>query len=552
MLIKKLAPILLSVLFIFNSCTDKSSREADRVIIGIPSDVETINPLYAFNIAEGNITELLFLSLVRYEWNEELGNLEPKPMLAEKWEWNSDSTQVTFYLRDNVYWSDGVKFTADDVIFSFDVYSDPAVQSKLYGTFQEFYTDEENHIDIGKSFEITNAYQFTINFPKEAKPTLFDIEFPIIAMHSYKDIPRNKFQTTEINFQPISNGPFKLARWDRNQALILEANTQSYLYSPDAIQEIVIKIIPDYSARITQLKKGEIDLMEDLKPEDTEMINDESKLSIETVKGREYDYIGWNNIDPKKYAEDGTISPHPLFGSAKVRIALTKAVNRKEILESYLKNYGELAVGPVAPIFKDALNPAVTPYLHNPDSAKILLAEEGWADTDNDGILEKGNREFSFTLNIASGNPRREYAATIIQNNFKSIGIDVKIETMELGTFIDNLYSKSFDAWMIGWFVPIPLELKPYWYSDLELAPLNFASYYSKLADSLMLELEENLSEKDQNKILSELQEVMHEDEPVTFLYWIDNIVAYNKKIRNISITPLGIVHHCWEWEIEN
>jgi peptide/nickel transport system substrate-binding protein len=551
MLFKKLAAVVFFAFFIFISCSDKGSGETNRVIIGVPSDVETINPLYAFSINEGNITELLFLSLIKYEWDELSNNLKPSPMLAKKWEWNSDSTQITFHLREDVYWSDGKKFTADDVVFSFDVYSDPLVQSKLYGTFSEFYTDEENHIDIEKTFDVANAYLFTINFPAESSPTLFDVEFPIIAKHTYMGTERENFQTSNLNFEPISNGPFKLLKWNRNQAVILGANTQSYLYSFEAVNEIIFKVVPDYSARLTQLSKGEIDLMEDLKPEDAKLIEEDPNLKIETVEGREYDYIGWNNIDPQRYKENSESSHHPLFGSSNVRIALSMALNREEVLETYLNRYGSLATGPVAPIFKDALNPDLEPYPFNPDSAKQLLREEGWIDRNNNGILDKNGIEFEFKLNIASGNPRREYAATIYQNNLKSIGIDVSVETIELGTFIDNLYARSFDAWMIGWFVPIPLELKPYWYSDTELAPLNFVGYNSRKADELMDKLELIKNESERNKIFSNLEKIIHEDEPVTFLYWIDNIVGYNKKINKIKINPLGVIHHCWEWEIE-
>ncbi len=551
MLIKRLISFVVFSSLILISCSDKTSEDSGRVIIGIPSDIETINPLYAFSINEGNITELLFLSLVKYEWSDEKNDLIPSPMLAKNWEWNSDSTQITFYLRDDVYWSDGKKFTADDIIFSFDVYSDPAVQSKLYGTFSEFYTNDENHIDVEKTFEVSNAYKLSINFPADATPTLFDVEFPIIAKHAFEGIKRENFQTSEQNFKPITNGPFKLVKWERNQAVILAVNPSSYLYSFDSIKEIVFKIIPDYSARLTQLGKGEIDLMEDLKPEDAALVADDPNLRIETVKGREYDYIGWNNIDPQKLKENGEVVPHPLFGSSNTRIALSMAINRKEVLETYLNNFGSMAKGPVAPIFKGAVNPDLKPYPFDPDSAKKLLRAEGWADSDNNGTLDKDGIEFEFTLNIAGGNPRREYAATIYQNNLKNIGIDVSIEKIELGTFIDNLYAKSFDAWMIGWFVPIPIQLKPYWYSDTELAPLNFASYNNSQADELMNKLETEQNEKERNRILSQLEKIIHRDEPVTFLYWIDNIVAYNKKIGKLKINPLGVIHHCWEWKIE-
>src|SRR3989339_376574 len=125
--------LLLSSVFI--GCKKESSLSNATVVVAIPSDIERINPLFAFSINEANINELLFLSLVKHSWDEKAGDLKTEPMLANSWEWNTDSSSITFDLRSDVKWSDDVPLTIDDVIFSFDVYSDPVVESYLYGTF---------------------------------------------------------------------------------------------------------------------------------------------------------------------------------------------------------------------------------------------------------------------------------------------------------------------------------------------------------------------------------------------------------------------------------
>jgi peptide/nickel transport system substrate-binding protein len=120
----------------------------------------------------------------------------------------------------------------------------------------------------------------------------------------------------------------------------------------------------------------------------------------------------------------------------------------------------------------------------------------------------------------------------------------------ELGLFIDNLYQKKMDAWMAAWYIPIPIEIKPYWYSDIERTPLNFVSYQSKDVDLIIDELEEKNDEQRKIDLYFSFQELIHFDQPVTFLYWIPNITVYNKKIKNINITPLGSITHCWEWKV--
>ena len=167
-------------------------------------------------------------------------------------------------------------------------------------------------------------------------------------------------------------------------------------------------------------------------------------------------------------------------------------------------------------------------------------------------MIDKNGIEFEFTLNIPGGNPLRSYAATIVKNNLNAVGINIKVETLEMGTLIDNLNSKSMDAWMAAWYIPIPIELKVFWYSELQYSPLNFASYQNKKADKIMDELTKNSTIDKKKELYFRFQELLHEDEPATFMYWKSNIVGVNETLRNTGIGPLGAVTHCWEWSVDN
>ena len=226
------------------------------------------------------------------------------------------------------------------------------------------------------------------------------------------------------------------------------------------------------------------------------------------------------------------------------------AINKKEILDEYLQGLGELAASSVSPIFKSSYNNEVKPYEYNPDEAKRLLALEGWKDEDRNGILEKGKEEFKFKMYYPVGNPLREYAVVVVKNNLKSVGIEMIPEKMELGTFIDNLYERKLDSWVAGFGIPIPLDLKPYWYSDPNIGFLNFSSYKNVEADKILDQLETKLSNERKNDLIKEFQKVIHQDEPVTFLYWTPNIIVYNNRIKNLKITPYGVLVHCWEWTL--
>lgn len=551
----RLKKIFLLLLFIFPlliSCKTENPEAANRIVIALSADVETINPLYAFTVDEGTLTETLFLSLIQFEWDNKIGDLIPKQMLATSWQWASDSSFVIFDLRDDVNWSDGQKFSASDVVYSFDLYSDPKVQSRLYGSFKNFYTDSENHIDTAKTFEILSPTKIKIKFLSGSVPSLLDVIFPVIPKHIYEKINRESIPTAEINFNPVTSGGFKLKKWERNQIIVLEANKKSFLYKNGMIDEILFKVVSDYSSRLTQLKKGEIDFCELIKPSDASDLKKLNNLIIKPITGREYDYIGWNNIDGDYYNKTKIIRPNKLFGSSTVRLALSYAVNKQEILSEYLNIYGQAAVTPVSPIFKTFFDETLEPIEFNPNKAKELLKEEGWQDLNKDGILEKGHTKFSFTLFIPSGNPLREYAATIIKNNLKAVGIEIKIEKLELGAFIDNIIDKKIDAWMASWYIQVPLELKSYWYSNLEKTPLNFSSYRNIEADKIMEQIEARMPLEEKINLIKKFQDLIYNDQPATFLYWTDNIIVHNRRIIDLTIDPLGAIQKIWEWRVNN
>ncbi|MEJ2104705.1 MAG: ABC transporter substrate-binding protein [Ignavibacteriaceae bacterium] len=543
--------IYLALIFIFIlSCSKQKEQKDERIVIGIESDVQTINPMYAFSYAEGNLIDLLYMKPAIERWNDSLGVIEFEPMLAEKWEWSNNGNTLKLYLRKNILWSDGVPITADDIVYSFKVYSEPKVESRFYGQFNNFYTLDDLQIDIEKTFKIISPTILEINFREGSNSSMLDINLEIIPEHIWSKYKIDELPQAEANFKPITSGPFKLANWQRESLISLIIDSASFLYDPENIKEIVFKIIPDYKSRITHLKTGAIDLLDNLKSEDIDELKSINDLRLATLRGRDYDYIGWNHVDPQEYQKSKVI-PNNFFASPEVRKALTYAINRKEIVNSYLGDFGELCKGPVSPIFKTYFDSSLLVDEYNPSKAKEILKTNGWEDKNGDGIVEKGDIKFSFDLYFSSGNPRRNYVATIIKNNLKAVGIETNIQALEMGAFVEKLMKKDFDAWIAGWTIPIPIELNPYWNSNPEIGFLNFSSYQSKEKDRILDSLQLKLDEPAKIRLYKEIQNIFYKDEPVTLLYWFDNIIAYNKRISKINFSLLGFVKNAWEWRVE-
>ena len=477
-------------------------------------------------------------------WNKNLGIIDFKPMLAKKWVWNKDSTSLKLYLRDDIYWSDGKPITSSDLVFTFDVYSDPEVNSRFFGLFDDFYTDANLRIDTAKSFTIESSKVLSINFPKDASPSMLDINLEILPKHIWAKYPREEFSSAEANFKPVTSGPFKLEKREKEGFISLAIDSSSFLFNPDNLQKIIFKIIPDYKTRIFELTTGAIDLLDNVKSEDVAELIESDELEIVPLRGRDYDYIGWNHKDPKQD------SPNKFFSSPEIRKALSHAINRQEMIDSYLGKFGDICFGPVSPMFKLYYDADGKTYYYNPTRSKEILMENGWIDTDNDGVLEKGNLEFSFDIYLNSGNPRRDYMAQIIRNNLKAVGIEANVKELETGTFIDGLMNREFDAWIAGWTIPVPIDLNPYWNSDPDIGFLNFSTYQNEEKDIILMRLQDELTLEEKIRLYKKLQNIFYEDEPVTFLYWFDNIIAYNKKISRIDFSILGLVKNSWEWSL--
>ncbi len=552
--------ILLITSTFFPSCDKKSGSSVsdesknNLIIFGIRNDVDFFNPLYSNDITSGLINDLIFSGLTYAEFDSDSGKLIYYPGLAYKWKISPDKKSITYYLKTNLRWSDGKPFTSKDVKYTFYLYTNPEIMSVRQDIERFFIHKKDGNLDYDKSFVILSDSVFQFNFNNPVDDTLFITGLPILPEHIFSQIPPEKLINHEINFKPIGIGPFVLENYSRQHQFILKRNKEENYDKIPYIEKLVFKVIPDYNSRINQLKNGEIDLLTDIRPEDAELLRSQSdRIEIKFIKGRDYDYIGWNNIDIQKFTESNQkiIQPHPLFGNKEVRRALTLAINRKEILDGYFGRYASIAESPISPIFKEFVNNNLKIIPYNPDEAKRILEKNGWQDRNGDGIIDKNGIPFKFKLAISAGKPHREFAATMIKNYLKKIGIDVEIEILENSLFFSKMFERKLDAWIAGWTIPLDLDLEPFWGSNLEQNFFNVTGYQNKNIDKLFSELKKTNSFEKMKRIIYKIQEILQEDQPVTFLYWIDNIIGYNKKIKNVKLNPIAYTNRIWEWYIE-
>ncbi|MBI1807034.1 MAG: hypothetical protein HYR76_08305 [Ignavibacteria bacterium] len=549
--------VLAALVSVLGGCSQKKGQETananTQVVIALEGDIDSFNPLFAEDVAAGEINDLFFPGLTTSRFDTVLGVLEYEPSLAKSWEYENGNKDIRFHLQTNARWQDSTKMKAKDVEISYELYADTSVASIRQASVDGLRRTSSGSLDVSKAVEVVDDSTILFHFDHPYPGQLFDAGLPILPSHVFQNLPRTSMREQGPSRQPLSAGPFVLKSWKPLEEIVITSNPLSVVPHSAKLSEVIFRIIPDYHSRLMQLRAGEVDVLPYIEVEDAlELAHKNMSIRIVPLGERFYDAINWNSIDPEEYqrSKGKVLRPHYLFGTARVRKALTLAINRKEIVDSYLRSYGKEAIGPISPLFRWAYNDTLKPLPFDPSLASKLLYEEGWRDTDGDGVLEKDARKFSFALRIPAGNQLRATIASIVQRQLSAMKIRVTIEQVERSVFWSDLMEKKFDACIAGFSVPLQLQLDEWWSSDLERSRFNLTSFRNKRVDEILAGTRRIVKETDHANAWKEFQTILQDEQPCTFLYWMNDLVAVNTRIQGIEMGILGIAYHAGDWYV--
>lgn len=505
--------------------------DGDTLIESSIGDAKTLNPALSDESAGGDIISLVFNGLLRY--NE---NMELEPCLAEKWKVSKDGKIITYYLRKGVKFHDGVEMNAEDVVFTWKVYTDPTVHTPYGADYQYI-----------RNVEIMDPYAVKVTYKKAFAPALTSTFTSILPKHLLegKDINNDD----EFNRHPVGTGPYKFVEWKTAQQIVLEANPDYWEGKPH-IKRFVMRIIPDQSSEFLSLLKGEIDAMGawtsgGLTPEQYARETNTPKFTDYYNKYQtnqfQYVYIGWN-------------LENPLFKDVRVRKALTMAIDRQAIIQNVVYGLGSLCTGPFVPQ-SWAYNKDVKPLPYDPAGAKVLFAQAGWKPGPN-GLLHKalGGKDtpFSFKLYTNQGNIGRKRIVTIVQQQLKQVGIDCQPEIMEWTTLLNEYIDKrKYDAMVLGWgFTPEPDCYLSWHSSQMGEHQYNMVDYKNKTVDRLLVMGRETLDPVKRARIYHRIHQALADDVAATFLYVPYSLPAVHKRFKGLEVNPNGIGWHLERWYV--
>jgi peptide/nickel transport system substrate-binding protein len=501
--------------------SDARPAYGDIMVEGSIGDASNLLPVLSSDNTSHQIASMIFNGLVKYD-----KDLNIVGDLAESWKVSNEGLMITFHLKKGVKWHDGYPFTAEDVLFTYQVTIDPRTPTPYAGDFLKV-----------KTVEVLDSHTLRVTYDKPFAPALMSWSNAILPKHLLqgKDIT-----TSPLARHPVGTGPYMFKEWKPGQKIVLVSNPD-YFEGRPYIDGYVMRIIPDMATMFLELRANGIDRM-GLTPLQYMRQTENNLFRRNFNKYRylsfSYTYLGYN-------------LKNPMFADKRVRQAIACGINRDEMIEGILLGLGKPATGPFKP-GTWVYNPNVKTYPYDPAKAKELLAQAGWRDTDGDGILDKNGQPFVFEIITNQGNEVRSKCAEIIQRRLGELGIKVKIRVLEWAAFVNDFINKRrFDATILGWTIPLDPDIYDVWHSS-KTGPqeLNFVSYKNAEVDDLIEKGRGTFDQGKRKKYYDRIQEILAEEQPYTFLYVPDALPIIHARVRGVEPAPLGIGYNFIKWYV--
>ncbi len=338
-------------------------QQGDTVKIAQVEEPINFNPALIAGIPDDAVTFWQFDGLTKLAVTGE-GRLTIVPSLAESWEFTDENRTIIWHLRDDVYWHDGVKFTANDVKFTFDAIKNPETAASSSSFYLDLASTEVlDNYTVAMHFSVPNAMVLTMAYENSGA---------ILPEHVLKDYEPSGWRTNFFNTDPLSGpyvgtGPYKMVEWARGQYIKYEAN-QDYWMGPPPIKYIYLVFIGEPASALAAIQNHEVNyLLKELTDPvltDVQALQGSSGINVEFYAGTRIPWISFN-------------LNHPILSNRYVRLAICHAIPVQQIIDTVMNGLAVPAKGPISPSTR--FYPAdVQPYTYDLVLARQYLAEAGY------------------------------------------------------------------------------------------------------------------------------------------------------------------------------
>jgi len=550
-----------------------STGPADTVRIGMSQEPDSLWPPASDMYAATVVHNLLYDALVGVN-----DKMQAFPMLAEEIptlenggaKWIGDGAdkqlEVTFKLRKGVTWSDGQPLTADDVVFTWQLFMNPksGVAVDLEKKWAKVEAKDANTVVFTMHSE-NSAKASGIEDFKDQKGPVIDPNYlfglyaetcifpkhvlgPIVGDDPVKSDKVEGLKDSDYARNPIGTGPYVLKDWTAGTSMTLEARDTYYRGNPK-IKNVVFTFVPKSDTLIAQLKAGEIDVI----TQDAIDVKDSPVLdAIETAQAFYITGTTWEHIDCNCENE--------ILKDKAVRQALMYGIDRQELIDKVFLGKTE-PVNSAILSWSWAYNPKAPVYAYDPAKAEQLLEQAGWV-KGADGIREKDGKKLALKYG-STDSPMRMKCSPLLKDQLAKIGVDLTIEHMpgkvwfaQEGPLTQGTYELGQYAWVGGY---DPGADNKYSYHSINIPTKengyqggNYPRWSNKESDKLLDAGLATLDKAERTKIYQDWQVIFNTELPTLPLFARPNTTAASKRLKNIKpgMSSIGETWNIHEWEL--
>jgi len=498
-----IAGIIIGLVFLLNTLVLKYTEEIPKsggtLKLGLICRPSLVNPIYvSTNECDRDLVELIFDGLFAVDGN---GGLVPR--LADKVEISDDLKTYTVFLKNNLFWHDGVPLTSEDVIFTIEAIQNPKVKSPLRLNWEGVVAEPISNSVI--RFNLKNPYG----------PFLNNLTLKILPEHIFKNIEPENFALAEYNLKPIGSGPylFESLEKDKSGKILsywLVVNEDYYL-KPAMINNLIFNFYDSYEKAKESFLKQEIEGFSPVALEDFDFFKNKKGVNLKKM------------IIPGYYAVFYNLK-NPLF-TLEVRQALDLLVDRNELTAVVLKNQ----TFPLNNIF---LPPFSLSKEENQSSFSLEKAKE---------ILNKLNyseeNPLKFKLYIPQS-PEMINVSNFLINSFKKASVEIEPVIVEAEKLAQEIIdTRSYEALLFGEIIGQGADIYSFWHSSQINSPgLNLSLYENKNLDQLIEENRLIVDAQKKQENFNKIKEIFEKDKPAIFLYNTYYLYLLPAKIKGSNI----------------
>ena len=485
---------ILALIVPLASCSSKP--DPTTLVMIIESSPTNLDPRIGLDAQSERIDDLLFDDLCTRD-----EHLNVQPGLAERWDIPDPLTYV-FHLHRGVRFHDGRPLTSRDVKWTFD----SLLQGKIRSTKAAAYR-------LVDRIDAPDDYTLVFHLKEPFATLLWNISDGAIGIVPYGS-------GDEISRHPVGSGPFRFVSAEPDKEVIIERNDNYWGEKPN-LKRVRFAVIPDATTRALELRKGSADIaVNSLTGDMVLALEHETNLELLHAPGTVLAYLAFNARDP-------------VLKDVRVRQALAYAIDRAPMIHYLMRDFARPAYS-LLPPESWAYSGNVPHYDYNPDRARQLLDQAGYPPVD--GV------RLHLTMKTSTEESTRLMAA-VLQQQLHEVGIALEIRTFEFATFFSDVTRGAYQLHSLRWVGGNEdPDIFEYVFHSAKFSPhgANRTFYANPRVDLLIDQARGELDQTARKEIYAEIQQILAEDLPYINLWYIENVMVYNKRVRNVTLNPPG------------